>query len=363
MIQDALNIISVGQCGNRIGKKFEELKIPVCYINSDSVDMRGLGVSEDYIFLLDGRGTGGSTLKGQEIFKKYKVQLKEFIQNHIDKDKINVVLFGLGGGTGGSIGPLLIEFLTSHGYKTGCICALPAKMFGILAGDNALKTLKQLKDFNIDLFILADNELLINKIGISNNWWEKVNKYIVGEIYSAFDILRSDKISQTGIGSIDRGEVMRILQYGKGMTDIRTVYLTPFDLNVDSKELSKKLFGSGLVEGFSYKDTLAYLVSIDVPNSFNKGKFTEASKTIFDLTKKLAGSAISRLGMFVDPQLSNDVIRVTMVNSGLKLPKVLQSRINNLKRDEQRFVEKKSKEDSLDLSVFEESVIEEDFKI
>lgn len=360
MIGESLNIISIGQCGNRIGKKFEELRATVYYINSDSVDMRGLDVAVDKTLLLDGRGTGGSTIKGQQMFKKHKGIVVDFLKESLDKEKVNMVLFGLGGGTGGSLGPLVLDYAIQHKYKTGVLTTLPPKMLGILAGDNALRTLKQIKDIESNFFILVDNELLTNKIGISSNWWERVNAYIVEQINSVFNILKPEKISQSGIGSIDKGEVMRILQFGKGLTDIRVVYLSPYDLRAAERDLILKLFTPVFIEGHTYKNTLAYLVSIDVPE---RGAYTALIKNIFDATKKISGSAISRLGMFVDPNLSPDVIRVTMVNAGLKLPKVLQSRINNLKRDEQRFIDKKGKEESLDLSQIEGSILDEDFNL
>jgi len=360
MIGESLNIISIGQCGNRIGKKFEELGAVVYYVNSDNVDMRGLDVAVDKTLLLDGRGTGGSTVKGQQMFKKHKGKIVEFLKTSLNKDKLNMILFGLGGGTGGSLGPLVLDYAIQHKYKTGCLATLPPKMLGILAGDNALRTLKQIKDVDSNFFILVDNELLINKIGISSNWWERVNNYIIDQISSVFNILKPEKVSQAGIGSIDKGEVMRILQFGKGLTDVRVVYLSPYDLRMEERGLILKLFSPIFVEGYTYKNTLAYLVSIDVPE---KGAYTALIKNIFDATKKISGSAISRLGMFVDPNLSSDVIRVTMVNAGLKLPKILQSRINNLKRDGQRFMDKKEKEETLDLAQIGEGTLDEDFNL
>lgn len=358
-MKEMLNVITAGQAGNRIGKKFELFRVPTCYINSDSVDMRGLGVDTDNMFLLDGRGTGGSTVQGARILKGHRAELIEFLGKHLNPNAINMVVFGLGGGTGGSIGPAILDYLITHKYKTACLTVLPQKMLGILAGENAMKTLKQIKEYELSLFMLADNEHLVNKIGINTNWWERVNEHIVGEVASVFNIISQEKISQTGIGSIDKGELLRIMQYGKGLTDVRTVYLNTTDLRGTEAEISEKLYTSSLIEGYNYKDTLAYLVSIDTPQ---RGNYTQIAKNIFDITKKVSGSAISRLGMFTDPNLS-DVVRVTMVNAGLKLPKVLQSRINNLRRDGERFIKKKGKEDSISITGLAENVIEEDFKL
>jgi len=358
MIDKMVNVISVGQCGNRIGKKFSTLGVPSCYLNSDNVDMRGLGVPEEKTFLIDGRGTGGNPRQGQRMFKGHKAEIIEFVKSQADKDKLNLVVFGLGGGTGGSIGPAILEYMINKKYKVGCLTTLPQKMLGILAGDNALRTLKQIKDLPMELFLLADNEFLVNNVGVSNNWWEKVNEHIVGNVISAFTVLGETKMSQTGIGSIDKGELLRILQYGRGLTDIRTVYLTFGELELDKKDLKSLLFAPAFVQGFDYKETLAYLVSIDTPL---QGNFTEIAKKIFDITKNSSGSAISRIGMFADEYLTHS-IRVTMINSGMRLPKILQSRINNLKRDEQRFVSKKEKKEDV-LDSLDGGLLDEDFEL
>lgn len=366
MLSETVQVIGVGQCGCRIGKNFENLGVSTLYINSDEIDFRSFDSDSDSTLLIEGSGTGGSPLKGEQMFKKHKKDVFRFIDDRLDPKKIVWIVWGSGGGTGNSIGPLLLEHYSKK-YTTGCITTLPPKMLGILPADNAMKTLKRIKGMDLNLCILADNEYLISKIGISSNWWQRVNQHIVATVTSAFDLLRQGKITQDGLGSIDKGEIMRILQYGQGMTDVRSIYLTPQEFNLDDKLLANKLFNPSLIQGYNYKNTLAYLVGVDIPmiEESNMGKrrlYTDISKKIFEITKKTAGSSISRLGMFVDPVLS-DTIRVTMVNAGLKLPKVLQSKINNLKRDGERFVEKKSRQETLDLEDIGDSVLDDNFEI
>lgn len=356
-MKDAIQIISIGQCGCRIGKGFESMGIPTMYINSDEVDFRNFGVSSDKMLLIEGSGTGGSPTKGAKIFKRYKEQILEFVLSRLSDDRMIWVIFGGGGGTGNSIGPLLIDYLLSHKYPTGCISTLPSSRYNILAADNALKTLRILKDMPLNMFVLADNDLLEERIGLGqSNWWQKVNQHIILHISSIFDILREGKMTQTGLGSIDRGEIMRILQYGNGMADVRSTYLTLDEFNQDDRIIAEKLFSPSLIEGYSYKTTKAYLVSVDVPIM---GGYTDHAKKIFDLTKEVAGTAVSRLGMFVDPLLTNS-IKVTLVNAGLSFPKTIQLRINNLQRDEGRFIEKKNRKDSMDFSNIESKFIDDD---
>jgi cell division GTPase FtsZ len=359
MIKDVLQIIGCGQCGTRLGLEFSKLGVDVLYINSDEMDVRGTLIDPKKMLLLGTTGTGGSTVKGKELIDTNQDNFTTFMDRNIDKSKIIMAVCGLGGGTGGSVAPFVIDYLNKKDIKAGCLATLPPRMLGILASDNSLKTLKQLRDLKISMFILADNEFLMAKKGLGAEWWEKVNREIVEQIASVFDLLRSGKVTQAGFGSIDKAEILRILQFGNGLIDMRTVYLNYSDLKVEEGEIAAKLFTPSIIEGFRYKETLAYLVGIDIPK---KKDFMVDAKKVFDITKKTAGSAISRLGMFVDPMLS-EVIRVTMINAGLKLPRVLQSRINHLKRDEIRFKDKKSKEDILDLSELDKELLEEEFNI
>lgn len=150
---------------------------------------------------------------------------------------------------------------------------------------------------------------------------------------------------------------MRVLTYGKGLIDIRRYNLTINQCSLPEEEVSKILYTPQLVEGFDYKTTLCYMVSIDTPV---RGNFTDIAKKVFDSVKKKSGNGIAILGMFTDPLL-NDSIRVTIANAGLKLPKILQSRMKNLKRDSQAFVDKQQKQDSLEVvfDELEESVVDE----
>ena len=359
MYKEFLNIIGVGQCGTRLGGEFEKMGLTVSYINSDEVDVRGVSNKKNNMLLLDTRGTGGSPTKGREMAHKHKKEFDSFLEKHADKDKINLVIAGAGGGTGGGIVAPILESLHYRGFKTGCLLTLPQKIQNILAADNAMKTLKEVKNIPLNMFILADNEYLMSNTEVGSEWWKAVNQQIVFTVLSPFGILDDQKQTRTGFGSIDKGEISRIMQFGQGLTDVR---VTSFDKdeirNLEDSEIKKKLFESPLCTGYEYKYSLAYMVSIDVPE---KGDFNEFAKRILTVAQKVSGSAIVRLGMFSDPRLK-DTIRVVAVNCGLKFPKVLNNRVKNLKRDSERYKEKMGKADSVDLS-FTDSVVSEDFDL
>ena len=357
---DMFNICGIGQAGCRISKEFAKIGFETCYINSDVVDMRDLNVSSEKILMLDSTGSGRSPIKGREILKKNFNKFAAFMDKNLNPNGLNIFILGLGGGTGGGMIVPALEYASKKGCKTGIIATLPARMSGIIEMSNAMKSLKELKDINTNMFILADNDFLTEKVGLSSEWWQKINNFILRKIAVIFDLLRENKTSQAGIGSIDKAELMRILQYGQGLLDVRDIYLSiPIDTSLPEEELRKKLCEPGLIAGYKYNETLFYLVNIDVPK---QGGFTELASSIFSICKSMYGNSLARLGMFIDPSLDK-TIRVTIINAGLKMPRVLRSRMNNLKRDSDRLEEKKGKGDSLDFSTIDNIDIDKDFDI
>lgn len=359
MFKDFINVIGVGQCGTRIGGEFEKMGITVAYINSDEVDMRGVSNKKNNVLLLDTKGTGAAPSKGKEMAQRHKKDFDAFIERHACQDKINLVIAGAGGGTGGGVVSTVLEALHYRGYKTGCLLTLPSKDLSILASDNAMKTIKEVKAIDLNMFILADNDLLMKEAGVGSDWWKAVNQRIAFTVLAPFGILDDAKQTRTGFGSIDKGEINRIMQFGKGLMDVRMLSFDKDEIkHFEDSDIKKKLFAPSLVQGYEYKNSLAYMVSIDVPE---KGDYNEFARRILAVAQKVSGSAIVRVGTFSDPKLKESV-RVVAVNCGLKLPSILASKIKNLKRDSERYKEKVAKGDKVDLDITD-SVVSDDFDL
>lgn len=357
---ELLNLFGIGQCGCRVGKEFAKVGFNCNFINSDVVDMRGFDVTPDRILMLADTGSGRSPQKGRTILENNFEKFTKFMDKNLDPKSINTLIVGLGGGTGGGMALPALQYIKQKGFKAGLIATLPPKMCGMLDMDNAMRGLRELKDVDVDLYLLIDNDYLMTRVGLSTDWWQKINYYILTKIISIFDITRSDKLSQVGIGSIDKGEISRILQYGKGLLDIREAYFNlPEDVNLSDDELKLRLFEPDFIAGYNYRDTLFYLTNVDVPR---KGGYTEFASRIFNISKATYGSALARIGMFNDPLLEK-VARVTMISTGLKLPKVLRSKIRNLQRDADRHDAKKGKKDITDFSSMRKIRIDDDFAL
>lgn len=362
-MKDYVTMIGLGQCGMRICQEFQAEGYKTFYINSDEIDLRGANVDEQSLLILKGSGTGKSIKVGTQILEKSRSKFESFLKKNTSKSGLTVFVAGAGGGTGGSFIAPAVAYCKSLNQKVGVILTLPPKMLDIVPAENAAKTLQLLLKEKIDFFYIVDNEFLLESIGKDVSWWGKINRKIFNSFNSAIDVIKEEKSAQTGIGSIDKGELIRALTFGKGAVDIRKVYLTIHECSLPPQDLDSLLFTTNLMPGYDYKTTLCYLASIDVPAG---GNFTEVAKKIFDVSRKRVGNCVSILGMFSDPSLTTS-IRITYIHAGLKLPKILQSRIKNLKRDASSFINKQSKIDTtseaftgLDL---EEDILEDNFSL
>jgi cell division GTPase FtsZ len=360
MMQDSINIISLGQCGSRIGRMFDISGVTTCYANFDSVDYRGLDIPKEKMFLIGETGTGCSFSKGMQLIKKYEEQFIDYLESNLSRDKLNLIIFGAGGGSGSSMAVAAVKHAVDQKYRVGVLATLPPQIQGMLVLDNALKVIKDLKDYNLSTMILCDNEYIMSKVGVRKDWWAGVNQYVFNAVCSMFDILKPGKTANSGIGSIDKGELMRVLQYGNGIVDVRVTHLDKSELNnITEESLSSILYNPMLIEGFNYKDTLAYILNIDTPMY---GDYTKLAQLIFSTVQSSFGSAISKLGMFTDPTLA-DSVRITLINAGLKLPKAIMKDIKDLNRNNKRFSKKRDKEEKIDLSIIGDSLIDEEFDI
>src|SRR5271157_2582984 len=125
---DMFSIFGIGQCGCRIANEFYKVGISAYYINSDSIDMRGLDVIEDNRLMLDTTGSGGSPIKGKAILDANHPKFVSFMDKKLDPKKLNLFIVGLGGGTGGGMIVPALQYVLDKGYKAGVIATVPSKV-------------------------------------------------------------------------------------------------------------------------------------------------------------------------------------------------------------------------------------------
>lgn len=363
-----LQFIGLGACGSKIVREIEKLapgyniKPSVLYMNFDEVDMKDLHeVPGRQKLLLEGKGTGRHPAKGEELAKKNKKKITEFLRAKLKKDDMVILFFGAGGGTGSGLAPTVVDVLNKLKYPVGAAMTFPDSKSDVVVNQNAIYTLNHIMEKSnlIKPLVFIDNDYLIDSLKHdSKDWWKKVNKYIAGaflNIQTLFDVGNDRASAAKGISNLDQGELKRTF-YVDGLTDIKLI-------NIPQQQLFRENFISRFKESlekeslsgrYKLKDTLAYSCAIIVNDDFQS---LDKCQEMFDaITELTPNSAIRRTGtIYRDSVQRLDVssiqyVRVVLVAAGYKLPNEINKKIKQIKRDSQKFLKAKSKESKVNLN-------------
>jgi len=132
-------------------------------------------------------GLGKDFALGNSTFQRVKPYIGEALEEmlpsfggRVEKEEINFVLllFGLGGGTGGGGSPVIAEAFKNKGIRVIGVGVLPANSEGDGFAWNAFRSLRE-SLIHMDGLLLADNNL-IDKPGGLDTLYPQFNRYIVG---------------------------------------------------------------------------------------------------------------------------------------------------------------------------------------
>ena len=178
---------------------------------------------QDYDFLQDtffriesekrrGRGIDGSggERKSPELLKQYAKAVKKYVDsfelNDPKVDEFNIVIFSGSGGTGSTVGPLLIQELVQTGHVV--IPVMVGDNSSLLFCNNTLKTIETLEN------IAVRNRVALPFVYYNNTIDGKTNKStesVVNEKVSTLMVLLGTLLSGT-IRNIDNEDVRKFLQ-------------------------------------------------------------------------------------------------------------------------------------------------------
>jgi hypothetical protein len=162
MLKKDILWIGVGEAGNRIVNEILGIdgRYVGLYINSAGKDVENLNNIKDLYLIPNSSGTGKNRLKGKQLFVNDRKNIIEQITKYTTQTVLNIV-FSMGGGTGSSIAPLLIEGLNILGIKKpiNVICVKPGYKENKRYRKNAIECWNELvKLKNINTYYILDNQ-------------------------------------------------------------------------------------------------------------------------------------------------------------------------------------------------------------
>lgn len=278
--------------------------------------------------IIDAGGTGRDPKVGKELAIKNLSKIQNFIEMMLTKYKDQydsvIILSSLGGGTGASLVPFIVECF-SNKLDTSVIAILPSNKEGVSTMPNAIKSFQNLyNDYvlsnKLNSLLLIDNEFYEKFGGYDAFNFKAMNREIAIVLSEIFDDSKLSKSSE-GYSSLDANERKRILFWGKGIMDYGK-------LAFNSKDKLEDIKYTSYVYANKYKLNTAKAVSLQVlfKNKVEKAKeeIQKATETISEFRKQFKNSVFYFGYVFDNSELEHDVEFRFVVN-GLAVPNAFAS--------------------------------------
>jgi len=280
--------------------------------------------------IIDAGGTGRDPKVGKELAIKNLTKIQKFLELMLEKYKDQydsvVILSSLGGGTGASLIPFVVECF-SNKLECSVVAILPSNKEGVSTMENAIKSFQHIyNDYvlvnKLNSFLLIDNEFYEKFGGYDAFNFKAMNREIAMVLSEIFDESKFSKSSE-GYSSLDANEKKRVLFWGKGIMDYGKI---AFDSQANLEELKYTSF----VYANKYKLTTAKAVACQVvfKNKMEKAKkeIQKATEMISSFRQQFKNSVFYFGYVFDNPEIESEVELRFIVN-GLAVPNAFSSDI------------------------------------
>ena len=329
-----LAVIGVGQAGSRVAEEFHKCGYDTGVINTSAQDLKFINVLPNQKLLLEGSlgGTGKDLDLGREIFEANENIVLDFVEGVAEGNDMIFLAVSGGGGTGSSSVATMVPMLFGIGIPVGVIYILPKATEDAQSKKNAIETLsklaRQTADNMISSLIVVDNARIENIYGGLGQaqFWKTANFAIVEPLH-----LFNTKTAQASkYTSLDPSDFGKIISCGDcsvyGMIEVDD-YLEETAL---AEAVIDSLNGNMLAEGFDLKQTRTGGVMIVGPEEALDRLPTVNIDYCFHMISNETNGANVFQGIYSDPSMEEDKIRIYTWFAGMGLP---QDRIENLQKE------------------------------
>jgi len=310
-----VGVVGVGNAGNQVADGVKGLikDIDAIALNSSGNDFSSLSHVKK-IIVGDEKGAGKDRAIAksfiQREIKKLLVQ-GEFVEV-IERNDVNFVVAGAGGGTGSGISPVLTDILKRM-YPTKLfinIGVLPALKESVAAQENALAYLKELIGFNAT-YMLYDNNRRANET--TSRMLENVNAEIIEDIIT----LRGEYQFITPFTSIDEKDATKILGTAGRLLVARAENFREKDL--DEKSIEERLIMNLNTSAHAEMDRDRIVKRMGIISNLNT-KINNTLDSNLPKFKELVGEPVEGFEhIYINPSEDN-TNRVIAIMSGLSMP-------------------------------------------
>jgi len=343
--------ISLGGAGNAIlDEVISKTNLVTDENNAAFINFSSSDISSDKkknLLIIDGDGTGRSKQKGQELIRKNSKEINTFIETFYKKGPIKetkpfniCIISSMGGGTGSSLSPYIIEALNQYDnnlMSVMMIAVISSPKEGVATLPNSIKSFQEIYN---DLILtgklktcfMIDNKKFETDFNIHTYDFEKMNSVIANVIEM---ILNEDQFRRSAGGhqSLDVNEFRRVLSWGQGLCDIS---LIDFDQITEDVPVNVE----SLIFSGKYKYNTAKAIAVSVMFADEDSKVTpeqiSAVSSLIEKIKKKFSSGFFVFGYSFDnkKQSGQSVpVRFKIFSNGIDLPKMIESNIKKATKE------------------------------
>jgi hypothetical protein len=152
----------VGQGGGNIGELFAEKDYVCHFINTSNPDLETLNVNPSLKYHIPRTfGCNKDRIKAMNYAKEYHKHITDTIDNSFPTQDIVFFVLTLGGGTGGGISPLILDYMSKKNPNKyyGAIVVMPSLKEPMMQLNNAVEAFKQIRSIeNLRTLFIIDND-------------------------------------------------------------------------------------------------------------------------------------------------------------------------------------------------------------
>jgi cell division GTPase FtsZ len=352
-------LVGLGQAGGRLVSALASYGYNAICFNTATQDLKEIQLPDSNKYLLKHGALEGAAKElsiGYAAAEANTDGIINLIQDKLSDTEVFVVAFSLGGGSGAGSAPVIIDLLSRTGRPIVVIAALPMTTEDAQTKQNALETLSKLSVYaqekTISNLIVVDNaklETIYSDVS-HMNFFKVANQATV----STLDAFNKYSKMSSNDKPLDSMEWAKILTDGEGLSIYGEIEVDDYtdDVTAIAKAVMNNNEAGLLASGFDLSQA-KYSGVIIVANSNAWSKITRSAIDYAAalVAESCPGAEASFRGSYVDDSISDDIVKIYSMFSGLGLP---DNRVQQLKKDvdvEKAKVQERGKARTLNLTL------------
>lgn len=211
-----LRVYAAGGTAINIAKKSKDLDVDFCFLDTSDSNLKN--VNRENCFILEEVGGAG---KDRSIaHQHFKDLAGDVLIRHKPSNDLNIVSFSISGGSGASMGPLMVKELIANNYNT--IAVAVDSRNSIIEIDNSIRTLKTLKGYTN-----------VTKKSISMFFVENTNRQDEDERVLNFISLMSLLVNKQNTDEFDMRDLKHFINFDAVTDNEPTVSIIDINENSD----------------------------------------------------------------------------------------------------------------------------------